>query len=124
MTVTRIMPSRQVVHHRVQGEMQQIAAIQHGDHLHAGRQDAVVELVHLLVNGLERGLLFRALAHQHDALNDIGLVDDAAVLHVIGAGHVAQSDLGTLRHFGDVLHPKRGPGLCLQDGLLRCRARC
>ena len=55
----------QVMHHRVQGEMKQIAAVQHGNDLHTGRQDAVVELVHLLVNGIERGLLFRAFSHQH-----------------------------------------------------------
>ena len=108
----------QVVHHRVQGEMKQIAAIQHGDDLHAGRQDAVVQLVHLLVNGIERGLLLGAFAHQHGALNHIGLVDDAPVLHVVGSGHVAQPDFWTLGHVRDVLHPKSGPGLGFQDGLL------
>jgi len=40
----------------------QIAAIQHGYHLHPGRQDAVVELVDFLVNGLERGFLLGAFA--------------------------------------------------------------
>ncbi len=44
----------QVVHHRVQGEMKEIAAIQHGNDLDTGRQDAVVELIHLLVNRSER----------------------------------------------------------------------
>ena len=73
----------------------------------------MIELVHLLVNGVERRLLFGTLAHQHGALNDVGLVDDAAVLHVIGSGHVAQADFGTLRDFGDVLHPQGGSGLGL-----------
>ena len=43
--------------------MKQIAAIQHGDHLHTRRQDAVVEFVDFLVNGIERRLLFSAFAH-------------------------------------------------------------
>ena len=58
-------PFGQVVHHRVQGEMQQIAAIHHRNHLHARRQDAVVELVDLFVNRRERWFLFRAFAHHH-----------------------------------------------------------
>ena len=40
----------EVVQHGVQGEVQQIAAVQHGNDLHAFGQDAVVELVHFLVN--------------------------------------------------------------------------
>ena len=53
----------QVVHHRVQGELKEVAAIQHGHDLYAGRQDAVVELVYLPVNGVERRLLLGAFPH-------------------------------------------------------------
>ena len=102
----------QVVHHRVQSEMKQIAAIQHGNDLHARGQEAVVEFVYFLVNGVERGLLLCAFAHQHGALNNIGLVDDAPILHVIGSRHVAQTDFGALGNFGDIFHAQGGPGLC------------
>src|ERR1017187_1881279 len=104
---------RQIVHHRVQGEMKEIAAIQHGDNLHTWGQDPVVELIHLLVNCLERCLLFGALAHQHDALDDIRLIDDAPVLHVVGASHMAQTDLRTLAYFRYVLYAEGGSGLRL-----------
>src|SRR3984957_10023294 len=108
----------QVMHYRVQGEMQEIAAIQHGNDRHARGQDAVVEFVHLLVNRIERRLFFGAFAHQHRTLNDIRLVDDAAILHVVRSGHVAQSNLGALGDFRNVFHSKSGSGLSLQDGLL------
>ncbi len=86
---------------------QQIAAVEHGNDLHAGRQDAVIELVDFLVNGIECGLLFRAFAHAHHTLNDIRLIDNAPILQVVGSGHVAQPDFWSLGHLRDVLHPKR-----------------
>jgi hypothetical protein len=70
------------------------------------------------VNGIERGLLFGAFAHQDHTLNDIRLVDDATVFHVIGPSHVAQPDLGALCHLRNVFYPKCGPALSLQNGLL------
>ena len=54
-------PFAEVVQHRVQREMKQIAAVQHGNDLHAFGQDAFVELLHLLVNRVERGPFLRAL---------------------------------------------------------------
>src|SRR5208283_547023 len=56
-------PFRQVVQHRVRRVVKQIAAVQHGHDRHAGRQNAVIELVHFLVDCIKRGLLFRAFAH-------------------------------------------------------------
>jgi len=53
----------------------------------------------------------RRLAHQHRALDDIGLVDNVPVLHVVGSGHVTQPDLRTLDHVRDVFDPKGGAGL-------------
>ena len=38
----------EVVQHRMQGEMQQVAAVQHGNDLHAFGQDAIIELLHFL----------------------------------------------------------------------------
>ena len=63
MTVTRNHSFREIVQHRVQREMQQIAAVQHGHHFHARRQNAVIELVHLLVNRRERRFFLGTLAH-------------------------------------------------------------
>ena len=111
-------PFRQVVHHRARGVAQQVAAVQHGHDLHARRQNAVVELVDFFVNGIQRGLLFCAFAHQHHALNDIGFIDNPPVLHVVGPGHVPQPDLRALRHLRDIFYPQRGAGLRFQDGLL------
>ncbi len=111
-------PLGQVVHHRVQGEVQQVAAIQHGDHLHPLRQDTVVQLVDFLVNCVERGLFLGALPHQHAALDDIGLVDNAPVQQVVGPSHVAQTDLWPLNHVGNVLDADGGAGLSLNYRLL------
>ena len=114
----------QVVHDRVQGVVQQVAAVQHGNHLHAGWQNAVVELVHFVVDGLERGFLFRAFAQQHAALDDVRLIDDAPILHVVGPGHVAQADLRALRDVRNIFDPQGGAGLGFQDSLLDVVARC
>ena len=108
----------QIVHDGVEREMEKIAAVQHGNDLHTGGQEAVVELVDFIVNGVERGLFFGAFAHQHRALNYVGLVDDAPVLHVIGSCHVAQADFGALSNFSDVFHPQGGAGLGFEDSLL------
>src|SRR5271165_4315695 len=59
----------EVVQHRVQRVMKQIAAVEHGDDLHTLGQDVIVELVHLLVNPFDRRAFFGPLAHQHAALD-------------------------------------------------------
>src|ERR1700677_2469703 len=61
----------EVVQHCVQRVMKQIAAVEHGDHLHPLAEDVIVEFVHLLVNRFERGAFFGALAHQHAALDHV-----------------------------------------------------
>ena len=52
--------------------MHQIAAIEERNHLHARRQNVLVQLLHLGVNRLQRGVRVRALAQQHDAFDHIG----------------------------------------------------
>ena len=114
---------RQIVHHGVQSEAKEIAAVQHGHHCHAGGQDTVVELFHLVVDRLERSLLFSAFSHQDGSLDNIRLVNDVAILHVVRSGHVAQTDLGTLDYIRDVPHPQRSSGLCGEHGLLNVMHR-
>ena len=70
------------------------------------------------VDRVQRWPRVRALTHQHDALNDVGFIDDVSVLHMVRPGHVSQANLGALRYLGYVLHPKSGSFLCLQDRLL------
>src|ERR1035437_8687296 len=70
------------------------------------------------VDRVQRWPRIRALTHQHDALNDVGFIDDVSVLHMVRPGHVSQANLGALRYLGYVLHPKSGSFLCLQDRLL------
>src|ERR1017187_7087403 len=84
----------EVVQHRVQRKMQQIAAVQHRNDFHTLGQDVVVELLHLCMNPFERRAFFCPLAHQHTALDDVGLIDNDAVRTMIGSGHVSQPNSG------------------------------
>ena len=70
------------------------------------------------MNCLKRRFLLGPLAHQHDTLDDIRLIDDAAVLHVVGSRHVTQADFRALRDFRDVLDPQRRSRLLSQHSLL------
>src|ERR1700733_7103967 len=72
-------PLAEVVQHRVQGEMKQIAAVQHRNDFHTLGQDVVVELVHLFVNPVECRAFFGSLAHEHAGLDDVGLIDNDSV---------------------------------------------
>src|SRR5208282_6643231 len=84
----------EVVQHRVQRVMKQIAAVEHGNDLHTLGQDVIVELVHLLVNLFKRGAFFGPLAHQHAALDHVRLIYNDAVRTMIGSGHVPQPNSG------------------------------
>src|SRR5580698_5010082 len=108
----------EVVHHGVQREVQQVAAIQHRNHLHARRKDAMIQLVDLLVNGFQSRFFVGAFAHQDTALDHVRFVDDAPVLHMVGTRHMAQSNFGALHNVTDVLDPKSRSGLGFQDSLV------
>src|SRR5580698_841976 len=108
----------EVVHHGVQREVQQVAAIQHRNHLHARRKDAMIQLVDLLVNGFQSRFFVGAFAHQDTALDHVRFVDDPPVLHMVGARHMAQSNFGALHNVTDVLDPKSSSGLGFQDSLI------
>ena len=82
----------QVVQHRMGGVVQQIAAVEVRNDLHAGRQDVLVQLLHLVVDGLQRRVRIRALAQQHDAFHHVVVVDDLAVLPMNRLPDLAQPD--------------------------------
>ena len=92
----------QVVQHGVGGVVDQIAAIEERNDLHAGRQDVIVQLLHFFVDRLQRGVGFGAFAQQHDAFHHIVVVDDLAVGAMNRLADLAQPDLRPLRHRGDV----------------------
>ena len=77
---TRKMPTREVLEHGVGGVVQQVAAIEKGNDLHAGWKDVVVQFGHLLVDAFEHGVGVLALLQQDDALDDIAVVDQLAIL--------------------------------------------
>src|SRR5579863_2149091 len=108
----------EVVQHRVQRVMKQIAAVEHGDDLHTLGQDVIVQLLHLLVNPFDRRAFFGPLAHQHAGLDDVGLIDNDAVRAMIGSGHVPQPNSGAPLDDGDVLYANWSPIGSRQHGVL------
>src|SRR5580692_9974129 len=108
----------QVVQHRVQRVMKQIAAVEHGNDLHTLGQDVIVELVNLVVNPFKRGAFFGPLAHQHAALDDVGLVYNDAILTMIRSGHVPQPNSGAPFDDRDVLYANWRPIRSRQNGVL------
>ncbi len=106
----------QVVEDGGGGEMEEIAAIEERDDLHAGRENVIVEFLHLGVDSLEGGVGVLALLEEDDAFDDVVVVDELAVLavnllrtHVAGAvfrlaglADLAEADLWTLNDAGDV----------------------
>ena len=113
MIATRMMPSRQIVQHRVGGVVHQIAAVEERNDLHAGRQDVLVQFLHFLVNGLQRRVGLRAFAQQHDAFHHIVVVDDLAVLPVNRFADLPQPDLRPLLTPRDVADTRTGVPFCV-----------
>ena len=59
-----------------------------------------------------------ALLQQHDALDDVVVVDDLAVDAMNGLADLAQADLRPLHDRGDILDPQRRSIGRLENGLL------
>ena len=57
-----------------------------------------VQLLHLVVNAVQRGVGFGAFAQQHDAFDHVVVVDDLAVRAVNRLADLAQPDLRALLH--------------------------
>ncbi len=82
----------EVMQNGVGGELEQVAAVEEGNDLHARRQDVLVELLDLGVDALRGSVGVVALLQQDDAFDDVAVVDELAVvaadclLLLIGAG--------------------------------------
>ena len=113
----------QVVQHGVGGELHQIAAIDEGNDLYAGRQNMVVQLLHFLMQSFERRFGIGAFPHRHPRGNHIVVVDDLSVFTANGPAELAEPDLRTLRHHRDILHAERRAALGRRSPCSRCRAR-
>ena len=84
------------------GELDQVGAIEEGNDLDALGQDAVVELLDLLVDALQNRVGVVAFLQQHDAFDGVGIIDDRAVGAMGRAADLAQANLRPLRDGGDV----------------------
>ena len=101
----------QVVQDGVGGVMHQIAAVEKGNHLHAGRKNMIVQLLDLRVDALQRRVRIRALPQQHDAGDHVIVVDDLSVLQMPRSRELAQPDLRPLCDDRDVFDLQRRAGL-------------
>ena len=107
----------QVVKHGMGGQMHQIAAIQVGNNLHAGRQKMMVEELDLLVQGGQHVIRVGAFTQQHNAGDHIRIVHHLGEVRVVRLAHLTQADLGSLADQADIAHAHRDPVLRLQhDG--------
>src|SRR5580658_9667603 len=98
--------------------MEQIAAIEHGNDLHTLGQNVIVELVHLFVNPIDRRAFFSPFAHQHAALDYVGLIYNDAVRTMIGSGHAPQPNSGAPVDYSYVLDANWSPIRSRQHGVL------
>ena len=101
----------EVVQYGVGGEVNEITAVDEGNDLYAGRQNTVVQLLHFFVEPLERCFGLGPFPHGHPGRNHIIVVDDLPVLAVNGAAELAEPNLRTLRHHGDILDAQRRAAL-------------
>src|ERR1039458_4183264 len=111
--------------HRV---LDQIGAVEEGNHFHALGQDAVVQIVDFLVDAQQDGVGVGALLQQGDTFDGVGIVDDLAVVIDLlavddcvwlgGLADLPQANLGALRDGGDVLDLDGGAVGVLDDGIL------
>src|SRR5580692_9764170 len=108
---------RKIVQDGVRRVVDQIAAVEERNDLHAFGQDAFVQLLHLGVNSVQGAVGLRAFLQQHDPLDHVVVVDRCAVFAPPGFSYLPKADFGPLRYLGDVFHAKWGAGLRFQDSL-------
>src|SRR3974390_1161948 len=108
----------EIVEDGVGGVVKEVVAVEKRNHFNAGRQDVVVELVDLDVNGVKGGLGISAFAQEDDARTDVVVIDDHTVFAMNGAAKLAKADLGALSDHRDVLNPQGGARLGNQGGVL------
>ena len=104
---------RQIAKHGAGGVVDQVAAVEMRNEFHASRKLVVVQLRHLFVQRIQRGIGLRALAQQHDAFHDVVIVDDCAIFAADGLAQLAQPHLGRLHHHPEVADANRSAVLHL-----------
>src|SRR5579871_2940698 len=97
--------------------MHQVATIEKRNNLDAGRQDSFVQLLLLGFDRLKRGLGFGAFAQEHDALDDVVIVENFAIGAVDGFSDLAQTDSLALHDGGDIRNPEWCSVLRFEYGL-------
>src|SRR5262249_18259375 len=108
----------EVVHHRMRGEVEQIAAIQVWHDPDAGRQQVVVQLLDFRVDRVERRIGVGALSHQHDAGDHVVVVEDVPVEAMYRLPELTEPDLRSLVDGRDVPDAKSGAVLGGEHGSL------
>ena len=107
----------QVMKNGLGGELYEIASVQKRNNLHAGRKNAVVQIMNLLMKSLEHFVCFCALAKKHDAFHNIPVVHDNTVFGVDRLTDLAQPNLRAFVDGGDVPDANWGAILSLQQRL-------
>ena len=107
----------QVVQHRVRGVVHQIAAVEKRNDLHAPRQDVIVQLVHLVVDAVQRASESAPLRSSTMPSTTSLSSSTTSVSAVNGPADLPQPDLWPLRHRGDVPHADGRAVLRLEDSV-------
>src|SRR5262249_23398037 len=115
---------REVVHHRVSCQVYEVAPVKMRHDFHAGRQEVIVQLVDLRVNGFERRISVGALPQEHDPSHDVVVVEDVSVGAVDRLTELAESNLCTLFDGCNIAHTERGAVFGGEDGSPDVVDRC
>src|ERR1019366_5165869 len=91
--------------------VQQIAAVNERNDLHAGRQNVTVQFLYFLVEPFEGLLPIGAFSHGDPGRNHIIVVDDLPIFTVNRPGELAKANLRPLRDDGNILYAQRSATL-------------
>src|SRR5579872_6199938 len=102
--------------HGVRSVVNQVAAIDEGNDLHARRQNMTVQFLHFLVNPLKSCIGGRSLSQKNDPRDDIIVVNNLFVFTVNSPSKLAEPKLRSLRNDSNVFYPEWGAILAEDDG--------
>ena len=114
----------QVVHHRVSSEVNQVAAIEKRNDLHARRQKVRRSDRPPSHEGRQHRVGACAFSQQHDAFDDIVVVENRAVFAMNRLCRSAQPDLGPLRDDGRCPARASACRSAPSERLPRCPSHC